>query len=236
LVVILISGRGSNMRALIEAGLPVSAVISNRAEAEGLKLAAARGIATRVVEHRAHATREAFDGALATEIDRFAPRVVALAGFMRVLTPGFVGRYREPLLNIHPSLLPAFPGLDTHRRALAAGVKVHGCTVHFVTSELDHGPIVVQAALPVRADDDEASLAARVHLHPPGRPLMATGRADLDVNYLLHREQVERVRALRAANPRVGAVHERMATLYRQRIEDYRRTVVETAPSELADA
>jgi phosphoribosylglycinamide formyltransferase-1 len=162
LVAILISGRGSNMRALIEAGLPVSAVISNRAEAEGLKLAAARGIATRVVEHRAHATREAFDEALATEIDRFAPRVVALAGFMRVLTPGFVGRYRERLLNIHPSLLPAFPGLDTHRRALAAGVKVHGCTVHFVTPELDHGPIVVQAALPVRADDDEASLAARV--------------------------------------------------------------------------
>jgi len=162
LVVILISGRGSNMRALIEAGLPVSAVISNRAEAEGLAAAAARGIATRVVEHRTHATREAFDNALATEIDRFAPRVVALAGFMRVLTPGFVARYRERLLNIHPSLLPAFPGLDTHRRALAAGVKVHGCTVHFVTPELDHGPIVVQAAVPVRADDDEAALAARV--------------------------------------------------------------------------
>jgi phosphoribosylglycinamide formyltransferase-1 len=162
LVVILISGRGSNMRALIEAGLPVSAVISNRAEAEGLAAAAARGIATRVVEHRTHATREAFDNALATEIDRFAPRVVALAGFMRVLTPGFVARYRDRLLNIHPSLLPAFPGLDTHRRALAAGVKVHGCTVHFVTPELDHGPIVVQAAVPVRADDDEVALAARV--------------------------------------------------------------------------
>lgn len=162
MVVILISGRGSNMRALIEAGLPVSAVISNRAEAEGLAAAAARGVATRVVEHRAHATREAFDNALATEIDRFAPRLVALAGFMRVLTPGFVARYRDRLLNIHPSLLPAFPGLDTHRRALAAGVKLHGCTVHFVTAELDHGPIVVQAAVPVRADDDEATLAARV--------------------------------------------------------------------------
>lgn len=162
MVVILISGRGSNMRALIEAGLPVSAVISNRAEADGLAAAAARGVATRVVEHRAHATREAFDNALATEIDRFAPRLVALAGFMRVLTPGFVARYRDRLLNIHPSLLPAFPGLDTHRRALAAGVKVHGCTVHFVTPELDHGPIVVQAAVPVRADDDEATLAARV--------------------------------------------------------------------------
>jgi phosphoribosylglycinamide formyltransferase-1 len=162
LVVILISGRGSNMQSLIDAGLPVSAVISNRAGAEGLAAAASRGVATRVVEHRAHATREAFDAALAAEIDRFAPRLVALAGFMRVLTPGFVARYRDRLLNIHPSLLPAFPGLDTHRRALAAGVKVHGCTVHFVTAELDYGPIVVQAVVPVRADDNEATLAARV--------------------------------------------------------------------------
>jgi phosphoribosylglycinamide formyltransferase-1 len=160
--VVLISGRGSNLRALLDAGLPVSAVISNRADAEGLALAAARGVATRVVEHRGHATREAFDAALALEIDRFTPRLVALAGFMRILTPGFVARYRTRLLNVHPSLLPAFPGLDTHRRALAAGVKVHGCTVHFVTAELDHGPIVVQAAVPVLADDDAASLAARV--------------------------------------------------------------------------
>src|SRR5688500_9483862 len=150
------------MRALIEAGLPVSAVISNRAEAEGLEFAAARGIATGVVEHRAYATREAFEQALAAQIDRFAPRLVALAGFMRVLTPGFVARYRERLLNIHPSLLPAFPGLHTHERALAAGVKVHGCTVHFVTAELDHGPIVIQAAVPVRAGDDAAALAVRV--------------------------------------------------------------------------
>jgi phosphoribosylglycinamide formyltransferase-1 len=162
LVVILISGRGSNMQALVEAGIPVSAVISNRGEAEGLAIAASRGIATRVVEHRRHATREAFDAALAAEIDRFAPRLVALAGFMRLLTPGFVARYRERLLNIHPSLLPAFPGLHTHERALAAGVKVHGCTVHFVTDELDHGPIVVQAAVPVRGGDDAATLAARV--------------------------------------------------------------------------
>jgi phosphoribosylglycinamide formyltransferase 1 len=160
--VVLISGRGSNLRALLDAGLPVSAVISNRAEAEGLAFAAARGVATRVVEHRRHATREAFDAALALEIDRFTPRLVALAGFMRILTAGFVARYHARLLNIHPSLLPAFPGLDTHRRALAAGVKVHGCTVHFVTAELDHGPIVVQAAVPVLADDDAASLAARV--------------------------------------------------------------------------
>ncbi len=150
------------MGALLDAGLPVCAVISNRGDAEGLALAAARGVATRVVEHRGHATREGFDAALAAEIDRFAPRLVALAGFLRVLTPGFVGRYCERLLNIHPSLLPAFPGLDTHRRALAAGVKVHGCTVHFVTAELDHGPIVLQAAVPVRRGDDEAALAARV--------------------------------------------------------------------------
>lgn len=150
------------MQALLDAGVPVSAVISNRAEAEGLAIAEARGIATRVVDHRGRAAREDFDAALAAEIERFAPRLVALAGFMRVLTPGFVGRYRERVLNIHPSLLPAFPGLHTHERALAAGVKVHGCTVHFVTAELDHGPIVAQAAVPVRSGDDAAALAARV--------------------------------------------------------------------------
>jgi phosphoribosylglycinamide formyltransferase 1 len=185
LIVVLISGRGSNMLALIEAGLPVSAVVSNRADAEGLALAAARGIATRVVEHRRHARREDFDAALGAEIDRFAPRLVALAGFMRVLTPGFVARYRDRLLNIHPSLLPAFPGLDTHRRALAAGVKVHGCTVHFVTGELDQGPIVVQAVVPVRAGDDEASLAARVlrqeHvIYPRAARWFLEGRLALD--------------------------------------------------------
>jgi phosphoribosylglycinamide formyltransferase-1 len=162
MVVVLISGRGSNMEALLDARLPVSAVISNRADAAGLRTAAARGIPARVVEHRDFAGREAFDAALAHEIDRFAPRLVALAGFMRVLTAGFVERYRERLLNIHPSLLPAFPGLNTHARALAAGVKVHGCTVHFVTPQLDHGPIVIQAALPVRADDTADALAARV--------------------------------------------------------------------------
>jgi len=162
LVVVLISGRGSNLQALVEAGIPVSAVISNDAGAAGLAFARSRGIRASVVEHRAHGTREAFDAALAAEIERFSPRLVALAGFMRVLTPGFVSRYRERLLNIHPSLLPAFPGLHTHERALAAGVKVHGCTVHFVTAELDHGPIVVQAAVPVRVGDDAGALAARV--------------------------------------------------------------------------
>ena len=150
------------MEALLDAGLPVSAVISNRGDAKGLEVAAARGVTTRVVEHRRFSSREAFDAALAAEIDRFEPRLMALAGFMRVLTPGFVERYRGRLLNIHPSLLPSFPGLDTHARALAAGVKLHGCTVHFVTAELDHGPIVAQAAVPVRPHDDAQALAARV--------------------------------------------------------------------------
>jgi phosphoribosylglycinamide formyltransferase-1 len=159
---VLISGRGSNMRSLVEAGLPVSVVISNRADAAGLEFARARGIATAVVEHRGYGTREAFEQALAAALDRHAPRLVALAGFMRVLTPNFVARYAGRMLNIHPSLLPAFPGLDTHARALAAGVKVHGCTVHFVTEALDAGPIVVQAAVPVLPDDSAASLAARV--------------------------------------------------------------------------
>jgi phosphoribosylglycinamide formyltransferase 1 len=162
LITVLLSGRGSNLQALLDAGLPVSAAIANRADAGGLRLAAARGVATRVVEHRDYAARESFEAALAGEIDRFAPRLVALAGFMRVLTPGFVQRYQGRLLNIHPSLLPAFPGLHTHERALAAGVKLHGCTVHFVTAELDHGPIVIQAAVPVRHGDSPEALAARV--------------------------------------------------------------------------
>jgi len=150
------------MQALVEAGLPVSAVISNRADAAGLEFARMKGIATAVVEHRAFAGRAAFEAALEREIARFKPRLVALAGFMRVLTPAFVARYANRMLNIHPSLLPAFPGLDTHARALAAGVKLHGCTVHFVTSELDGGPIVIQAAVPVRPADDAGALAARV--------------------------------------------------------------------------
>jgi phosphoribosylglycinamide formyltransferase-1 len=161
-VVILISGRGSNMQAIVEAGLPVAAVISNRADAAGLKYAAGRGIATAVVEHRNYATREAFDAALAQAVDGFRPDLLVLAGFMRILTEGFVRHYQGRLLNIHPSLLPAFPGLDTHARALTSGVKLHGCSVHFVTTQLDHGPIVIQAAVPVLPHDDEAGLAARV--------------------------------------------------------------------------
>jgi len=161
-VVVLISGRGSNLQALLDAGLPVSAVISNQPGAAGLAIAGKRGVPTRVVSHKDFASRESFDDALAQEIDGFSPRLLALAGFMRVLTPGFVQRYRDRMLNIHPSLLPAFPGLNTHERALAEGVKLHGCTVHFVTADLDHGPIVAQAAIPVRRGDTAASLARRV--------------------------------------------------------------------------
>jgi len=163
-IVILISGRGSNMEAIVRAQLParVAAVISNRADAAGLTFARQQGIATEIVEHRDFAARDAFDAALAAAIDRHAPDVVAMAGFMRILTPGFVRRYAGRLLNIHPSLLPVFPGLHTHRRALEEGVKVHGCSVHFVTENLDHGPIVIQAAIPVRRGDTEETLAARV--------------------------------------------------------------------------
>jgi len=161
-IVVLVSGRGSNLGALLEAGLPVSAVVSNRAAAGALALAAARGVPTRTLEHGAFDSREAFDVALAAAIDGFAPRLVVLAGFMRILGPAFVERYAGRLMNIHPSLLPAFPGLDTHARALGAGVKVHGCTVHFVTAQLDHGPIIAQALIPVLADDTAAALEARV--------------------------------------------------------------------------
>lgn len=162
--VILISGRGSNMEALLTAGLAVefAAVISNTAAAKGLDSAARLGVATTVVDHRDHADRVAFDAALAAAIDRHAPDLVILAGFMRVLTEAFVRRYAGRLINIHPALLPAFPGLNTHRRALAAGVKLHGCSVHFVTPAVDSGPIIIQAAVPVFPDDSEASLAARV--------------------------------------------------------------------------
>ena len=152
------------MRALVEAGLPmaVRAVVSNRPEAGGLEWAAARGIATRVVDHKAYPGREAFDAALGDVVEGTGADVILLAGFMRILTEGFIRRFPRKMLNIHPSLLPAFPGLHTHARALAAGVKVHGATVHVVTPALDSGPIVIQGAVPVLAGDTEAMLAARV--------------------------------------------------------------------------
>lgn len=165
-IVILISGRGSNMQALLEANLPcqVAAVISNRADAQGLEVAKAHGIHTTVVPHKDYADRAAFDAALADAIELHAPDIIVLAGFMRILTDGFVERYRGKLINIHPSLLPAYPGTDTHKRALGDGIKIHGCTVHFVTPALDHGPIIIQAAVPVMRDDTEQSLSARVLL------------------------------------------------------------------------
>jgi len=167
-IVILISGRGSNMEAIVRAcaaqGWParIAAVISNKPDASGLAFAAEHGIATATVEHKQFATREAFDAELARVIDGFAPDVVVLAGFMRILTAGFVQHYAGRLVNIHPSLLPAFPGLHTHQRAIDAGCKLAGATVHLVTPELDHGPIILQAAVPVRPGDSEGELAARV--------------------------------------------------------------------------
>ena len=162
--VILISGRGSNMRSIVEArtGLMVKAVIANRPDAQGLEWARLQGIATRVVDHKAFASREAFEAALGDAIDALGPDLVLLAGFMRIFTPSFIARFPRRILNIHPSLLPSFTGLHTHRQALQAGVKLHGCTVHVVTPSLDAGPVVIQAAVPVLAGDTEESLAARV--------------------------------------------------------------------------
>ncbi len=163
-IVILISGRGSNMEAMLDAKLPcrINAVISNKTDAKGLETARAHGISTAVVAHAEHASRELFDAALAAEIDRHAPDLVVLAGFMRILGENFVRRYEGRLMNIHPSLLPAFPGLHTHRRAIETGCRIHGCTVHFVTPALDNGPVIIQAAVPVCPDDSEGALAARV--------------------------------------------------------------------------
>jgi phosphoribosylglycinamide formyltransferase-1 len=167
-IVVLISGRGSNMEAIVQAcategwNARVAAVLSNRPDAAGLGYARARGIATAVVDHTAFGSREAFDGELARVIARFAPDVLALGGFMRILSPGFVVRFSGRMVNVHPSLLPAFAGLHTHRRAIEAGCKLSGATVHFVTPELDHGPIIAQAAVPVLPGDTEETLAARV--------------------------------------------------------------------------
>ena len=167
-IVILISGRGSNMQAVVEACIAqkwpaqIAAVISNKADASGLAYAERQGIATAVVVSKEFSQREAFDAALQQKIDEFAPDLVVLAGFMRILTPAFVNHYAGRMLNIHPSLLPSFVGLATHRQALDAGVKLHGATVHFVTAELDHGPIVAQAAVAVHDEDTENSLAQRV--------------------------------------------------------------------------
>ena len=185
---ILISGRGSNMQALVDATraddfpAEIVLVLSNRPEAPGLAWAASHGLATLAIDHKAYASREAFEAALQQALDTAKIELVALAGFMRLMTPGFVERWRDRMINIHPSLLPSFKGLHTHERALAAGVKISGCSVHFVRAETDTGPIIAQAAVPVLPDDTPESLATRVlaaehTIYPIALKLVASGRA-----------------------------------------------------------
>jgi len=199
-IVILISGRGSNMEAVVRAAQAeqwparIAAVISNKADAKGLEFAAQHGIPTAVVSNKDYPSREAFDAALQDVIDSFQPDLVVLAGFMRILTPGFVAHYENRMLNIHPSLLPLFPGLHTHEQALASGLATHGATVHFVTAELDHGPLVDQVSVPILPGDTADVLAARVlqqeHVMYPrairwfieGRLRVADGKVDIDRN------------------------------------------------------
>ena len=204
-IVILISGRGSNMEAIVNACAAehwparVAAVISNRPEAGGLAFAAARGIATAVVDHKQYDSREAFDAELARVVDGFSPDVVVLAGFMRILTPEFVRRFEGRMLNVHPSLLPAFPRLHTHARAIEAGCKLAGATVHFVTAELDHGPIVAQAAVPVLPDDTPDLLSARVlkqehQIYPQAVRWMVEGSLKLADGRVTHTEGESQLR------------------------------------------
>ena len=189
-VAIMISGRGSNMAALIEASkaadypAEIALVVSNRADAKGLETAAAAGIATEFVDYRGLGSRRAFEAEASEIMEKAGIELVCLAGFMRLLTPYFVDRWRDRLINIHPSLLPAFPGLDTHERAIQAGVRITGCTVHFVRAEMDNGPIIAQAAVPVSHKDTAATLAARVletehRIYPLALGLVASGRARL---------------------------------------------------------
>ncbi|WNF48404.1 phosphoribosylglycinamide formyltransferase [Pseudomonas sp. SG20056] len=200
-VVVLISGSGSNLQALIDSiahdGNParIAAVISNRADAYGLERAKQAGIATAVLDHKQFDGREAFDAALVGAIDAFNPQLVVLAGFMRILTPGFVRHYAGRLLNIHPSLLPKYKGLHTHQRALDAGDSEHGCSVHFVSEELDGGPLVVQAVVPVQSDDSPTSLAQRVHeqehvIYPLAVRWFAEGRLQLAAQGAMLDEQL----------------------------------------------
>jgi phosphoribosylglycinamide formyltransferase-1 len=198
-IVILISGRGSNMRSIVQACAAerwtarVVAVLSNRPQAAGLAFAQEHGIATAVVDHKDFATRDEFDAALSQAVDAYAPDLVVLAGFMRILGDGFVRRYEGRLLNIHPSLLPAFPGLHTHRRAIEAGCKLAGATVHLVTAELDHGPIVMQAVVPVLPGDTAEALAARVldkeHvIYPRAVRWFVEGRLVIERGLVTHRD------------------------------------------------
>lgn len=214
-IVILISGRGSNMEALVRAAADgvvparVAAVIANRPDAIGLQIAEGLGIETRVVDHTQYGDRSAFDAALALAIDSYAPDLVVLAGFMRILTDGFVERYAGRMFNIHPSLLPAFKGLHTHRRVLEEGVRVHGCTVHFVTPELDHGPVIIQAVVPVLDGDDEETLAARVleqehQIYPMAVRWFAEERLQLIDGRVVFDTRQEEVSVLISPSPRVA--------------------------------
>jgi len=214
-ITVLVSGRGSNLAALADASLrrdfagAITHVVSNRPQAAGLAIARERGIATAIVDHTGFVSREAFDATLARVVDAGEPDLIVLAGFMRVLTDAFVGRYAGRLINIHPSLLPAYPGLHTHRRAIADGVRVHGCTVHFVTPSVDVGPIVAQAAVPVRPDDDEATLAARVleqehRLLPAAVRWFCAGRIALDGGRVRVRDATVPTGVLLCPAPEVG--------------------------------
>ncbi|MGH8729198.1 MAG: phosphoribosylglycinamide formyltransferase [Burkholderiales bacterium] len=197
-LVILISGRGSNLRAILETKLraKVAAAISNNPKAAGLEIAAARGIKIHALDHKKFLDRESFDSELAEVIDSHSPDLVVLAGFMRILSNWFVNHYRGRLINIHPSLLPAFPGLNTHERALATGVKIHGATVHFVTNQLDHGPIIIQAAVPVLPGDTAESLAARVleeehRIYPQAIRWFLAGKLKLKDNSVIVERQTK---------------------------------------------
>ncbi|KQU29321.1 phosphoribosylglycinamide formyltransferase [Methylobacterium sp. Leaf94] len=203
-VAILISGRGSNMASLIAAAeapdypAEIVLVASNRPEAPGLTYAAERGIPTRALDHRAYSSREAFDAALNAELEAAGIDLVCLAGFMRIFTAGFVETWAGRMINIHPSLLPLFKGVQTHEQALAAGVRLHGCTVHYVVPELDAGPIIAQGAVPVRPGDDSDALAARIlvqehRLYPQALALVAGGKARLDGARVVFSEEVPEV-------------------------------------------
>lgn len=205
-IVILISGRGSNMQAIVNANIPnvnIAAVLSNRADAAGLAWAAERGITTDSLDHKAFASREDFDRAMMEKIDAYSPDLVVLAGFMRILTPDFCAHYEGRLINIHPSLLPAFTGLHTHERALESGCRVAGCTIHFVTAELDCGPIISQGVVPILDGDTADSIAARVlkveHvLFPQAVADFAAGRLKIEGNRVLNAERTAADTALLA--------------------------------------
>jgi phosphoribosylglycinamide formyltransferase-1 len=209
---ILISGRGSNMMSLVEAArakdfpAEIICVISNRPEAAGIAWAKAQGIATQIVDHKAYKSREAFEAELDTALMATKPDIVALAGFMRIMTPAFVSRWQDRMINIHPSLLPAFKGLHTHEQALAAGVKIAGCTVHYVRAEMDAGPIIAQAAVPVVSGDTPETLAARVlaaehKLYPEALRLVASGQARCESEKIIISEDVNKSGPLYAPVP-----------------------------------